>query len=66
MCSEVVLAHRSTPCSNDDRSPDEELMGRNIQTLLPELRRMVSKQGIRNHQFPAKFQPRHLKRVAAS
>ena len=59
----ALLAHRSTPSTNDDRSPTEKLMGQNIQTLVPDLWRMVSKQGRGNHQLPAKFQPRHLPRV---
>ena len=52
----ALLAHRATTSTNDTRSPAEKLMGRNIRTPLPDLRKMVyGKKDCRNTELPVKF-----------
>ncbi len=38
----ALLAYRSTPSTNDDQSPAEELFGRTTRTNLPDLRKLTS------------------------
>ena len=51
----ALLAHRATPSTNDTRSSAEKLMGRNIRTPLPDLRRMVNKKICRSDEIPIKL-----------
>ena len=54
----ALLAHRATPSTNDTRSPAEKLMGRNIRTPLPDLRKMVyGKKDCRDTKLHVKFNP---------
>ena len=39
----ALMAHRSTPSSNDDKSPYEKLFNRPMRTLLPDLRNIKCK-----------------------
>ena len=59
----ALLAHRATPSTNDTRSPAEKLMGRNIRTPLPDLRKMVyGKKDCRDTELPVKFNPAYKRK----
>ena len=59
----ALLAHRATPSTNDTRSPAEKLMGRNIRTPLPDLRRMVhGNKDCRNEELPIKLKPAYRRK----
>ena len=59
----ALLAHRATPSTNDTKSPAEKLMGRNIRTPLPDLRKMVNgKKDCRDTELPVKFSPAYKRK----
>ena len=57
----ALMAHHSTPSSNDNKSPYEKLFNRPMQTLLPDLRNIKHK--ITQHtDLPAKLNPKFIER----
>ena len=57
----ALMAHRSTPSSNDNKSPYEKLFSRPMRTLLPDLRN-IKRKSTEHTDLPAKLNPKFIER----
>ena len=57
----ALMAHRLTPISNDNKSPNEKLFSRPMRTLLPDLRNMKRKSA-QHTDRTAKLDPKFVER----
>ena len=57
----ALMAHHSTPSSNDNKSPYEKLFSRPMRTLLPDLRNIKHK-STEHTDLPAKLKPKFIER----
>ena len=58
----ALMAHRSTPSSNDNKSPYEKLFSRPMRTLLPDLRN-IKRKSTEHTDLPAKLNPKVIERL---
>ena len=57
----ALMAHRSTPSSNDNKSPYEKLFSWPMRTLLPDLRN-IKRKSTEHTDLPAKLNPKFIER----
>ena len=57
----ALMRHRSTPSSNDNKSPYEKLLNQPMQTMLPDLRNIKQK-STQHTDLPAKLNPKFVER----
>ena len=57
----ALMAHCSTPSSNDNKSPYEKLFNQPIRILLPDLRNIMCK-STQHTDLPAKLNPKFIER----
>ena len=59
----ALLAHRSTPSTNDTKAPAEKLFGRPLRTILPDFRKSAATESKKEDYVPSKCLPQRMKKV---